>query len=357
MLAWKDYALQAQRDPQVDAAIDNEGWYTTPVPRKELKALVRRDDGTATRHFGLWGLLLVVSAAVAIAAWGSWWAIAAFLIYGVIYNSADSKWHELSHGTPFTSHRVNEVLYTLVSFMTLREPVRWRWSHARHHTHTIIVGQDPEIASPRPPHILLSILGLWYLRGVWDEVTSVLAISVGRIPPAVRSYVPENQHGAMIRSSRAFATFVAAIVLACIVTASVLPALLIGLPRLYGSFLHYLCAFTQHAGLDEDVLDHRLNARTMRLNGVFGFLYTNMNYHIEHHMFPMVPFYNLPALHERIKGDCPPAYDGLVATYREIIRTLWRQRRDPSHYAHRVLPEGAGPAHGVHFRDAPEMAA
>lgn len=68
-------------------------------------------------------------------------------------------------------------------------------------------------------------------------------------------------------------------------------------------------------------------------------------------MFPMVPFYNLPDLHARIRHDCPPAYDGLVETYREIFRTLWRQRKDPSHFAERRLPEGAGAPHGLGFRD------
>ena len=39
-----------------------------------------------------------------------------------------------------------------------------------------------------------------------------------------------------------------------------------------------------HAGLDEDVLDHRLNSRTVIMNPVLRFVYMNMNYHIEHHV-------------------------------------------------------------------------
>jgi len=30
--------------------------------------------------------------------------------------------------------------------MVLRESTPWRWSHTRHHSDTIIVGRDPEIA-------------------------------------------------------------------------------------------------------------------------------------------------------------------------------------------------------------------
>jgi fatty acid desaturase len=112
--------------------------------------------------------------------------------------------------------------------------------------------------------------------------------------------------------------------------ASALPAMFIVLPRFYGGPLSQLFNLTQHAGMNEDVYDHRLNTRTVILNPVFSFLYANMNYHIEHHMFPMVPFYRLPELHELINADCPPAYSGLRAAYREIVPALLRQRKDPS---------------------------
>lgn len=338
---WKNYALREERDPRIEAAIESVGWYTTPIERKTLKALVQRSDIKAARHFLLWLVLLLGSGGVAWMVWPTLWAIPAFLVYGVIYNSSDSKWHELSHGTPFRTHWINQVLYHFVSLLTLREPVRWRWSHSRHHTHTILVGHDPEIASERPPHIALAILGLWYLRGIWGEITRIATISFGKIPSEVASYVPQNQWASMVRWSRIFSVFIFAVIIACFAFGTILPALFIGLPRIYGSFLHYLQAFTQHAGLDEDILDHRLNARTVLMNPVFSFLYTNMNFHIEHHMFPMVPFYNLPALHAEIRDDCPAPYLGLRAAYSEIFVTLWKQRTRPSFYAKRVLPDGA----------------
>ena len=77
--------------------------------------------------------------------------------------------------------------------------------------------------------------------------------------------------------------------------------------RIYGAWFMLFAGFTQHAGLAEDVLDHRLNARTVYMNPLFRFLYWNMNYHVEHHMFPMVPYHALPGLHEAIKADMPAA--------------------------------------------------
>jgi fatty acid desaturase len=83
----------------------------------------------------------------------------------------------------------------------------------------------------------------------------------------------------------------------------------------------------------------------VRLNAVHRFLYWNMNYHVEHHMFPLVPYHRLPELHEEIKHDCAPAYPSLWAAYREIIPAIVRQLRDQDHFVHRELLPGAAPFH------------
>jgi fatty acid desaturase len=77
------------------------------------------------------------------------------------------------------------------------------------------------------------------------------------------------------------------------------------------------------------------------MNPVFRFLYWNMNYHLEHHMFPMVPYHALPALHEAIKQDCPAPFAGCWQAYREIVPALARQRQDPSWYVQRSIPSMA----------------
>jgi nitrite reductase/ring-hydroxylating ferredoxin subunit len=87
---------------------------------------------------------------------------------------------------------------------------------------------------------------------------------------------------------------------------------------------------TQHAGLRVDVLDHRLNTRTVYMNPVLRFLYLNMNYHLEHHLFPSVPYHALPALHDDIKHDLPLPNRSVLDAYREIVSALRQQRRDPS---------------------------
>lgn len=124
-----------------------------------------------------------------------------------------------------------------------------------------------------------------------------------------------------------------------IYTASWIPVLLPGpVPTMVGGPIKHLFAVSQHVGPVRDVFDYRLNTRTMYPGPVLGFLYMNMQYHLEHHLYPNVPYYNLPRLHELIKDRRPPAHEGLWAVYRELTPVLWRQRNDPSLFIHREIP-------------------
>jgi MocE subfamily Rieske [2Fe-2S] domain protein len=69
------------------------------------------------------------------------------------------------------------------------------------------------------------------------------------------------------------------------------------------------------------------------------YLYWNMNYHVEHHMFPLVPYHALHRLHLAIKDDCPTPYAGLVAAWTEIIPAVLKQAKDPWYCVKRRLPE------------------
>jgi fatty acid desaturase len=74
------------------------------------------------------------------------WAIFAFFLYGVIYASGNAKWHKCSHGTAFKTPWLNDLFFFFGGAMEFRDMVDFRWSHARHHSYTIMKGIDPEIA-------------------------------------------------------------------------------------------------------------------------------------------------------------------------------------------------------------------
>jgi fatty acid desaturase len=304
-----------------------------------MRQLMRRTNSRAARDTLLWLALLAASGYWAFRAWGSWWALPAFFVYGTLYGSAsDSRWHEMGHGTAFRTQWLNSIVYRMASFMDLREAESWRWSHARHHSDTLIVGSDPEIAVPRPTSLFSMFLELFAIRSVWAEGKKLAANLAGRVTPEQADYIPESARRKAIWGGRVYVLILTGVVAWCIVIGSIEPALFIGLPSMYGRWLLVVYGYTQHTGLAEDVLDHRLNCRTVRMNPINRFLYSNMNFHIEHHMFPTVPYHALPALHEAVKDDMPPTYPSILAAYREIIPAVRRQGKDPSYFVARPLP-------------------
>lgn len=311
-------------------------WYHSPVPRKRMKELMARRNGPAIRDTLLWFALLGVTGWTAHLTWGTWWCVAPFVAYGALYGGvSDSRWHECGHGTAFRSQWMNSVVYYLASFMVLREAVSWKWSHTRHHTDTLIVGNDPEIAVPRPTSIATLVTELFALRSGPGELRKIALNCLGRLTPAERSYIPASEHRRVFWTARADVTVWLGVIVWSVAIGSIEPLMFVGLPSFYGRWLVLLFGLTQHAGLAEDVLDHRLNSRTVYMNRVSRYLYWNMNYHIEHHMFPSVPFHSLPDLHNEIRHDLPEVYQGLGGAYREILPALVRQAKDPAYFIDR----------------------
>jgi fatty acid desaturase len=339
----RDYSLTGpENERAVASGLANARWYQCAIPRPRMKELMKRSDGPATRDTLAWIGLLVASGSLGAFFWGSWIALPFFVVYGVLYGSGgDSRWHECGHGTAFKAQWKNNAVYQLACFMMIRNPVVWRWSHSRHHTDTIIVGRDPEIITPRPPELFKVALNFVGLLDAPQGLRAMLRYATGRLTQAEQDFIPVGECHKVVAVARVWTAIYAAVLVACVVTRSVLPLMLIGLPRLYGAWHHVLTGLTQHIGLAEDVLDHRLNCRTVYMNPFSRFVYWNMNYHVEHHMFPMVPYHALPALHREIVADCPKPYTGFLEAYREIVPTLLRQLRDPTYFVHRTLP----PAH------------
>ena len=334
----KDYAVQP-----VPPGSEPD-WFQCDIPRAELKRYMARDDRHALMHFGVWAAALAASGALAYAAWGTWWALPAFLVYGIVYTSASSRWHECSHGTAFRTSWINGAVHYVTATMVFYEITFKRWSHARHHCYTLHVGKDPEIQVPRPPPIWTVLLDYLWLWGLYGSVKTLLIHACGVATPQARALVPASEHRKMFWISRLNLAIYGGFVAWALLAQSWLPLLFFGLPRLYGAWPYEILALAQHAGMAEDAVDHRLNSRTVLTNPVFRFLFMNMNYHLEHHIYPAVPYHALPALHERLKDQLPPAFPSMVAAYRELIPTLLRQRRERDHFVTPDLPGVVGSA-------------
>jgi MocE subfamily Rieske [2Fe-2S] domain protein len=161
-----------------------------------------------------------------------------------------------------------------------------------------------------------------------------------------KTYIPESEFPKIHRKARIYILIYATVIGLSAWAGSIMPLMFVGLPNLFGSWLMVVYGLTQHAGLAENVLDHRLNCRTVYMNPISRFIYWNMNYHVEHHMFPLVPYHALPKLHALIRADCPPPYPSILSAWREILPAILRQVKDPAYHVKRQLPPPRGLAPG-----------
>lgn len=341
----RDYSLFGPDGARaVETGLAAAEWYHSDVPRKQMKELMARIDAPAIRDTVILYGVMLVSLGFAIWLWPSWWSAPFWAIYGVLYGSAsDSRWHECGHGTAFKTPWMNRVVYEIASFMIMRNSATWRWSHARHHTDTYIVGRDPEIAVMRPPELAKVILNFFGVLDVLHFIPTIIRNAISGPTPAEKTFVPESEWPKVQRVALVHVPIYAATIAFAVWMQSILPLMVIGLPRLYGAWHHVMTGLLQHGGLADNVIDHRLNSRTVLMNPISRFIYWNMNYHVEHHMFPMVPYHALPRLHEVIKHDLPAPNTSIADGFREMWPAFRRQLANEDYFLKRDLPPTARP--------------
>ena len=336
-------------------------WYRSKVDPKLMSELMRCSDWQGLRqavgHLGLWfatGTLAWLAFRQVTAA-NAYWSVplllAALFAHGTVGNFlGGTACHELSHKTPFKTKALNEFFLRVFAFFGWFDRVWYRASHIRHHQLTVHHDYDGEVILPprfsfRDWQFWLALFG-WNPLVTWGAIRTQWRRATGRLDNSWFEFVLPEEDLALRRQHRDWARFVLvghlALAAAFVATGQWFLVFVFNLGTQYCSWLGFLCGSPQHYGLSPDVPDHRLCCRTYTCSWLPGFLYWNMQYHVEHHMFPAVPFFNLPRLRAAIAHDLPPAPHGLLATWREILAIHRRQREDPTYAFVPPLPAGGG---------------
>ena len=329
--------------------VDLKTWYKPKIDKKTLKELSKRSDIKGLLDISIFIVALILSGYLCIISWGTLWSIPALLLYGnIFYCKIISIQHETNHETYFKTRALNKFFYHITSLLGGFEAVRWKWSHFHHHTYTIFTHEevyDYENNSPKPTEpirFLLNFLPLGPIINIQKirhfTHFEIIKHSFGIITPVVNITVPEKEIKKIINSSRLYFGFWLIIILSSILFKTWLPIIMLILPPFYGNTILMICGMTQHAGLADNVKDHRKSTRTVIMNPFFSFLYSNMEYHIEHHIFPKIPCHNLKAFHNVVKDQMPTPRKGIINAYKEIIPAIFKQAKDKNYYLNVDVP-------------------
>ena len=324
--------------------IDLANWYKPTIERKKLRDLSKRKDWPGLLHFFIYFISLFLSGYFAYLTWGTWWTVFWFFIYGSIYAFSVSNWHETVHRTAFKTRWINEFFYHLSSFMSDFEGFRWRWSHTFHHTNTLQTegDYDHEIQVSRPTELIWFFLNYVPFTALLypHQLTKfeVLKHAFGFFSPVVNISAPDTEKKKILWNSRLYLFIWLFVIAISIYYESFLPILYIILPQYYGKPIWFAVNITQHLGAAFDKKDHRTSTYTVKINPILSFLYWHMEYHLEHHMFPAVPSYNLHKLHRIIKDQLPKPFPSMFSFYKQILPIVIKQATNPNEYFKTNIP-------------------
>ena len=318
--------------------VNLDDWYRPEVDRKKLKDLSKRRDLPGLIHFFFYFLSLFISGYLAYVTLGTWWTYLFFFIYGTIYAFSVANWHETVHRTAFKTRWINEFFYHISSFMCDFEGFRWRWSHTFHHSKTLQTEDDydHEIQVSRPIELFAFFLNFIPLTDLLYPHKlikfEVLKHALGYLMPVVNISAPQDQKKKIIWNSRVYVFIWLSVIAFSFYIESILPILYIILPTYYGKPIWFAVNVTQHLAAAVNTKDHRLSTYSIKLNPILSFLYWKMEYHLEHHLFPMVPSYNLNKIHNEIKYQIPKPFNSLYDFYKKVLPSVIRLAYNNNQY-------------------------
>lgn len=319
-------------------AILKNDWYLCDIDSRLLRNLSQRSDKIPLIWFGSYFLLLIAAGAALAATWGSWWSAIFVIAYGLIWGCAASGVHETCHKTPFRRRWLNELTLWTFGWMVQMEPIAVRWAHAGHHSYTHFDEGDTELSEPNPVSWLLLLKIGSGFGGTFFYWKSLIAQAFGFLTQEMIEVIPPKNVPRAIRNAQIMVGIYLLMIVWALLAASWLPVVLTFLPRIVGGPVTGMLHLTQHTCLQMNIKDHRFSTRSFTASPLTRFFYFNMNYHVEHHMFPMVPFYNLPKLSAVLKSQLPEPCKGLRGVFSEIVTAVNRQRKEPEYIIRKAVP-------------------
>jgi fatty acid desaturase len=287
-----------------------------------------------------WPTLALIAATYGVFALGTtlaaaWWLPLGIVVTGLAIAQFSSLQHEVLHGHPFRSRRLNEALVFPALCLTIPYG-RFRDTHLAHH-------HDPNLTDPYDdPESNYLDPAVWdRLPRWWRAVLEANNTLLGRIvlgPLVGNVYFLRSEWRAIRAGDRA------------VIRDWGLNTL--GLVPVFGWLIWaglpvwaYLVAVWLGQGLIKirTFLEHRAHlaarARTVIVEdrGPLAFLFLNNNFHAVHHMHPGVPWYRLPALYAANREHYLRRNEGYAyRSYGEVFRQFALRRKDP--VAHPLYP-------------------
>jgi len=252
--------------------------------------------------------------------------VVAYLISGLALSTLAVLAHESVHNLFTHNPKIDRWIGFLCSIPILLSPTGYRLRHPLHHKNVRNQGDPDDIENISRNSNLLTTLHLVMLFfGVYLFLVDVPMKSYRQAPSSVRFRILVEILAILSVHALAWAIFPTRVMI--------------------GGWLIPLLVAVQIANI-RGMAEHGLTSsgnefidtRTVRCNPVLSFLMCHVNYHLEHHLFPGVPWYNLPKLHCVLKEEFLLAGSSVYTSYSSFLYDALKVLRAGVFPRNRLIP-------------------
>ena len=295
------------------------------ISNKDLKPFLKRDNINGTIHLFLHLSLIICSGVLINTLSGTFYQFIAMTLHGIFIAFLYAGLHECIHKTAFKSRKFNEIVGHIIGFIIFRSFLNGRFRHMAHHTFTQHPEKDPDKVDF--PKGYLDYLKHITSFTIWIRIVdNLVRHSLGKTNKNENEYIPTSEKNSLVYETRFMLLGYMIILLYSLYFSSTFFLIYWIIPRIIGEPFLRLVRMVEHTG-KEETPDMIHNTRTSFPSRLLKFLYWNMPYHLEHHLYANVPFYKLPKFHKIIKPFTDEKEPSILKVHIEIIKQIWLNKK------------------------------
>lgn len=237
--------------------------------------------------------------------------LAAYITIGLVIHGMVALLHETIHGNTFRKRHLDYWTGLVTGIPGLLSVTAYRVTHLPHHWYNRTEKDPNEIMNLTKNGRLLSIVFYcWIFIGMFFVILATPFTSQQYAQPRERRMIAAEYVG--------IATLIAALVLLGMQYGFLGAILqLWGIPLIFAAIIGNVRGWAEHM---MTLRGHPLTqSRTVTSNRILSFLFLNSNYHLEHHLFPGMPWYNLPKLHALLQSEYSSAGTYIYKSYTRFL--------------------------------------
>lgn len=273
---------------------------------RALHTLDKRWNWVLLLHYGIW----VGSAAIAIRSDSLLIGICAYLLGGMSLSTLSVLSHESSHNLFTRNPKIDRWIGFICGIPILFSAMGYRIMHPIHHKR-LRTEEDPDDIenATKDPALLRWVYVLVFF------VSAYLYLIM----------VPANAFKKGTQSEK-----LEVILEFCIMAGIVgLGWVLLPAQWMFEGWLLPLIVAGQIANI-RGIAEHGMttsgnemtDTRTVATHPILSFMMCNINYHIEHHLYPGVPWYNLPKVHRLLQEEYRTAGSSVYTSYWDFLKDV-----------------------------------